>query len=378
MKNSLSKIECLFTKAIKNQRLYFLKVWLYPLSFLFYVFLQIRNHLYKFNVLKKQSFDLPIVCIGNIKVGGTGKTPFAMHLASELIQDLKITLVSTGYKAIGVTKDSILSPIDQKGREVPAMFCGDEPYLIKKNIPLLNVYISKNRKACIHKAFINQSDLVLLEDGFQQKNIHKDLTVLMIDPKDPLGKKGYLPSGFLRDTVSEMKHANYFCMQVESFDQINIKKIASEIKKVSASPLFIIKRIPYYFKGEVSFPTKVIREKKVIAFCGIANPEAFFHLLKSIGAEIVCSRVLADHQPIEELDLKNLLKEVSLENVDYIVCTEKDYVKLSISKSLGVPVIYLQTKLEFIYGKKEYENLKKKIKSLVETKSLLKRESLNA
>lgn len=378
MKNSLSKFECLFTQAIKNPRLRFLKGFLYPLSFLFYVFLQIRNHLYKFNVLKKESFDLPVVCIGNIKVGGTGKTPFAMLLASDLIQDLKVTLVSTGYKAIGVTKEAILSPIDQKGREVPAVFCGDEPYLIKKNIPLLNVYISKNRKACINKAFKNQSDLVLLEDGFQQKNIHKDLTVLMVDPKDPLGRNGYLPSGFLRDTISEMKNASYFCMQIESFEQINIKKIASEIKKVSPSPLFITKRIPYYFKGEVSFPTKVIREKKVIAFCGIANPEAFFHLLKSIGAEIVCSRVLADHQQIDELDLKNLVEEVSLVNVDYIVCTEKDYVKLSISKSLGVPVIYLQTKLEFIYGKKEYENLKKKIKSLVETKSLLKRESLNA
>lgn len=378
MRNSLSKIECLFVEILKGRKFYFLKPFLYPISLLFYLFLQIRNHLYKFNVLKKEVFDLPVVCIGNIKAGGTGKTPFAIYLASDLIGDLKMTLVSTGYKALGVTKDLILSTIDQKGREVPALFCGDEPYLIKKNIPMLEVYISKNRKACIDKASKNRSDLVLLEDGFQQKNIHKDLTVLMIDPKDPLGKSGYLPYGFLRDTVSEMQNASYFCMQVESFHQINIKKIVLELKKVSSAPVFITKRIPYYFKGEQNFPLKQIRGKSIIAFCGIANPDTFFDLLRSIGAEIILSKVLADHQRVKQFELEKIIKEAGLKSVDYIVCTEKDYVKLDFLKCLGIPILYLQTKLEIIYGKKEYENLKKRIKALVETKSLLKRESLNA
>ncbi len=210
--------------------------------------------------------SVPVVSIGNLAVGGTGKTPLVILLAKQFASH-RIAILSRGYG-------------------------GDEMQVIRRHLPNALCYEDAHRVRAAKKAVDEGAELILLDDGFQHRRLHRDFDVVIVRPQDFSDR--VMPSGKLREPVSALKRADAV------FSKIQPK----------------VRRVVDLNGREVS-----IRGCKIGIFCGIGHPERFKKTVESLGAEIVFEYFLADHEPVD----LNHLKSLSLK---HFVCTEKDAVKI--------------------------------------------------
>jgi tetraacyldisaccharide 4'-kinase len=312
----------------------FLSILLYPLSIIYYLITVIRK-----KISIPQKFNIPIICVGNIYIGGTGKTSAAIEIMKILNQSKKICFLTKGYGRKS-KKDIYLNELNISNQNT--VDTGDEALLLNK---YGDVYISNNRAKAINTIIKLGYDAIILDDGFQDHLIFKNLNILCFDSKNWIGNNNLIPSGPLREPLKAIKEANFIVIKGEK-NQI----IENEIKKLSPNIEII------YAENRIE-NNETLKNKNFIAFTGIGDPYSFFNTLLNNNIKIIKQIIYPDHFQFTEKNYKVLFQEAENNNCN-LITTEKDWVR--ISKQFKDKVYY--TKLStLLIGK---ESLEKELKKL--------------
>ena len=312
----------------------FLSILLYPLSIIYYLISVIRK-----KISIPQKFNIPIICVGNIYIGGTGKTSAAIEIIKILNKSKKICFLTKGYGRKN-KKDIYLNELNISNQNT--VDTGDEALLLNK---YGDVYISNNRAKAINTIIKLGYDAIILDDGFQDHLIFKNLNILCFDSKNWIGNNNLIPSGPLREPLTSIKEANFIIIKGEK-NQI----IENEIKKLSPNIEII------YAENRIE-NNETLKNKNFIAFTGIGDPYSFFNTLLNNNIKIIKQIIYPDHFQFTEKNYKVLFQEAENNNCN-LITTEKDWVR--ISKQFKDKVYY--TKLStLLIGK---ESLEKELKKL--------------
>ena len=312
----------------------FLSILLYPLSIIYYLISVIRK-----KISIPQKFNIPIICVGNIYIGGTGKTSAAIEIIKILNKSKKICFLTKGYGRKS-KKDIYLNELNISNQNT--VDTGDEALLLNK---YGDVYISNNRAKAINTIIKLGYDAIILDDGFQDHLIFKNLNILCFDSKNWIGNNNLIPSGPLREPLTSIKEANFIIIKGEK-NQI----IENEIKKLSPNIEII------YAENRIE-NNETLKNKNFIAFTGIGDPYSFFNTLLNNNIKIIKQIIYPDHFQFTEKNYKVLFQEAENNNCN-LITTEKDWVR--IDEQFKDRVYY--TKLStLLIGK---ESLEKELKKL--------------
>jgi len=310
----------------------FLSILLYPLSIIYYLIVLIKK-----KISIPQKFNIPIICLGNIYIGGTGKTPAAIEIAKILNQFKKVCFLTKGYGRES-KKDIYLNQLDIPNQNTKDT--GDEALLLNK---FGHVYISNNRFEAINTIIKLGYDAIILDDGFQDPQIFKNLNILCFDSKSWIGNNNLIPAGPLREPLTSIREANFIIIKGEKNELIE-----KEIKTISRNIEII------YAQNRIE-NIETLKNKNFIAFTGIGNPYSFFNTLLENEIKIIKQIIYPDHFEFTEENYKLLSLEAE-NNKCNLITTEKDYVR--INKQFKEKVYY--TKLNTVLIGKE--SLEKELK----------------
>ena len=317
---------------IKDFRRYWIiKLLLYPLAFLYGLITHLRNLFYDHRLFTSNQYDIPIISIGNIIAGGTGKTPFTM-LCIDLLRSYyrNIVIVSRGY---GRESKGLLVVSDGQGNIQPAKLGGDEPSMIARKYPQVPVIVSEVRKVGIEKAIqIFDANLILLDDAFQHRSVARDCDIVLINGMRSLSGERLLPAGDLREKITNLKRADIVVLN-ESHKKLDQQDILY-LNHIYEGPVFSCHFLPKVLVDsrlqKISDIT-VLKGKEVYLFSAIASPEQFKTMIADIGATIKKVRIYPDHYFYRPSDFEQIKKEYQELNCDYLITTEKDLVKIESS-----------------------------------------------
>lgn len=293
------------------------------LSIPYGIVVRLRALAYARGLHRVKRLDCPVISVGNLTVGGTGKTPMVALIARLLMaRGKRVAVISRGYGGSLEGETRIVS--DGRTLLLSAAEAGDEPVHLATSVPGLMTVIGTDRHAAgiMAQERLNP-DVFILDDGFQHLRLHRDLNILLMDCRSPLGNGRMLPAGLLREPISALQRADLVvytrCSGAES------PAVHGTITSCLAGhSLAGIELLP---DGErQSF--KVLHGRKGLAFAGIADPDAFFESLQTEGLELVATVAFSDHCPYGEDEVARLLAESRTAGADYLITTGKDAVKL--------------------------------------------------
>ena len=272
---------------------------------------------------KTVKISKPVICIGNLIAGGSGKTPVAIAIGKILNEmSVDFAFLSRGYMSDG-SKFLIL----HKGDNHRADQVGDEPMLLIETAP---TFVAKNRLFGAKQIdAMNKFKMIVLDDGMQNDSLYRDLTILVVDGKVGFGNNFLIPAGPMRERLSAgLKKTDFIVVIGEAKDELLAKLAGKTVIKANIIPTNLEK-----FSG-----------KKLIAFCGLAYPQKFFTLLARLDLEVIETYSFPDHYIYQSLELENLCKVAAAKDSS-LVTTKKDWVKFS--PSLQEKIAYLDIELEF-------------------------------
>lgn len=355
---------------MKNTSEYINK-WLLPLSWLYGLIIFLRNKFFDWGILKEKQYDVHIISVGNLTIGGTGKTPHIEYLVNLLLRNYKIAVLSRGYKR--KTKGFVLAGPNSTYKDI-----GDEPLQIKHKFPDITVAVDEDRRRGITKllAMKERPDIILLDDAFQHRYVKPSLSILLSDYNRPMYRDALLPAGRLREPYYNMERANIVIVTKcpKDLKPIDIRIITHELNVFPYQTL-LFTTIKYgdlisLFNKEDLFSKKElplvnITNKKILLITGVASPKA---ILDELGEYTDSIKLLEypDHHNFTGEDIKNIeqaYKDIGDEKAITIV-TEKDAVRLigrnDMSESLRNSMYYLPIKITFL-SKEEETIFNKKI-----------------
>ncbi len=295
-----------------------IRILLFPMAFLYGLVMQIRNFLYDWGIFKTHQFNKPIISIGNLTAGGTGKTPFTIYLAEKFIdKNKKVAIVSRGY---GRKSKGFHLLTDGNKTFATVDIYGDEPILIAQRLPGVIVAVSEKRKNAISYILENYNvDIVLLDDGFQHRAIARDLDIVLLKDEKKFKNRLMLPSGLLREFKFNIKRAGVL-VSADKPIKVNEKK-----KYFSENKIDDLLGIDFKTKGSI----KEMVGQKCVVFAGIALPDNFVFSLKEENIIPKHFVPFKDHYNYSEEDLTFLISLCKKKDCNYLLCTEKDLVKIS-------------------------------------------------
>ena len=327
------------------------KFLLYPASWLYKMAVLFRHQLFDWGILHSEKFDIPVICIGNITVGGTGKTPMAEMVIAYMAQMHNVALLSRGYGRR--TKGYLEVQADSHYRDA-----GDEPLQIKLKFPDTVVAVCEKRSEGIRRICAEhpEVDLIVMDDGFQHRYVEPKINIVMIDATRPVQHDRMLPLGTLRDLPEELHRAHYFVVtkcpeKMAPIDRRILRKVLIQVayqrvyftrfESFMPQPLF-----PDAAPGE-----PLLQGQQVIALSGIGSPKPFLAALRgSYG--VVAEMTLDDHHVYKVRDLNRLRELLDKFPGAVIVTTEKDAVKLTnrakIPEEIQRRIYYLPINISFI------------------------------
>ena len=293
---------------------------LFPLAFLYWLITFIRNWLYDKGILKSHSFDIPIIAVGNLSVGGTGKTPQIEYLIRLLSENYKVAVLSRGYKRS--TEGFILA--DEKAT---ATSIGDEPFQFYSKFPNIQVAVDANRKNGIEKLVQLQDkpDVILLDDAFQHRKVKAGFYILLTAYDDLFCDDYILPFGNLREPSSGKKRADMIIVTKcpKDLSELAQQKIAKKLKVKQSVYFTTIEYDDYVFGNDTQLLVSDIQSESKLLVAGIAKPKLFFDFLKNETDETL---VFPDHHHFSKQDCEQILAKA---NGRKISTTEKDFVRLN-------------------------------------------------
>lgn len=308
-------------------------VILKPLSLVYRTGVSLRLSLYRAGVLRARRLATPVISIGNITAGGSGKTPMTIHIA-ELLKKKGhgVAVLSRGYKR---SSKGVIAVSDKDKVLIGPAEAGDEPYLMARRLSGVPVIVGEDRvKAGEYAIGRFSPEFILLDDGFQHIRLHRDLNILLVDSSAAFGNNRLLPAGLLREPVSAVGRADLIMVKggkLTPGDEERLKGFALETlsfhyKVTGATRLKTNKRLS----------PKELQGLKAFALAGVANPTAFLETLKGLGVSITGKRMYRDHHPYSKADFDSIKSAAA--GAEVIVTTEKDAVKLEGFDEAAVPV----------------------------------------
>ncbi|MDX2481491.1 MAG: tetraacyldisaccharide 4'-kinase [Desulfuromusa sp.] len=311
----------LVSQGAENLLEQFLLILLLPFSYLYGIVGWVRNLCYNLGLLNSYQSSLPVVSVGNLVVGGTGKTPVVDWLAKEFQKvGMRPAIVSRGYSGNFDGDVGIVSSGD--GILMTSAECGDEPFLLAKRNPQCPVLIAKKRTNAIKKLEkIAIADLIILDDGFQHRAVKRDVDLVLLDSIRPLGNGWPLPAGNLREFPRALKRADFLLMTratVQNQERfMGFQPYAShhQLADMAVS-----------LDGQ-TVPVSQLKNLKLLAFAGISDPENFFASLVSLGLTLKNKLGFSDHADYQDQTLNQL--RIASAGADALITTEKDAVKLA-------------------------------------------------
>ncbi len=352
-------------KDIGGLGAYILRGMFRALSYVYTVAVQIRVFLYNHRVLRSKSLGCMVISVGNITVGGTGKTPVVEMLARQLINSgRRVAILSRGYKSNWDKKTHIKKPrVVSDGEKIlqDVGTAGDEPYMLAKEVPEAVVLVDKNRVRAANYAIKEFNiDTVILDDGYQYLKLERQVNMALIDCTNPFGTHRMLPRGILREPVRNLNRANIiFLTKTRGMDLYGLKKKLqhlnpkAEIVETSHKPLYV---------NDVYTGTrrdlKWLAGKRAVCVSGIASPEGFEKALIDLGVMLVGCYRFSDHYIYEKEEIEQIVKDTvgkGNRSAQVLITTQKDAVrfpKINIVREL--PMCYLKVEIDILSGIKEF------------------------
>lgn len=361
------KTENYFFEIIKGQRKgiipFIFRLILLLFSWIFQCFAWCRNWIFDHGWLRRYCPPVPLVIsIGNIVVGGTGKTPMTLLLAKEFYGRFPLAILTRGYRSKAEKLSQPTCLCLNKAPLYPASFCGDEPFLLAQNLPEAFIFVGKNRHKSSIMAVKAGAKIILLDDGMQHRRLSRDLDIVVMDVHDPYGLGYFLPRGFLREGAESLSRAHLIVLNhVESPEQF--EKAKALVQRHSSAPVVGARSNVgqiFDFKGE---KIESLINKKIGIFCGIAHPEYFKKTVEGQGATVLAQHIVPDHCDFDSLELEKFSKQCLELGADLLICTEKDRVRFNEVLALALPVAWLQIELSIVEGLEIWKAFISKAKS---------------
>jgi tetraacyldisaccharide 4'-kinase len=268
---------------------------------------------------EKVKLPCKVISVGNITAGGAGKTPLVIYIAKLAIESgRKTAVVARGYKR---KKNGLIEVGDNSTwHEV-----GDEPKEVFDQISDVRVYVHHSKTSGAQKACDDGAEIVIVDDGFQHRRLHRDIDIVCLDWIDPYGPGGLLPSGLLREPVRNLKRADILVFT--SFDISHASKIKIKGDWDSYYARSEISAFMNLQTGEIK-NSDALRDRKALAFCGLARPDKYFAGLKKTNLNLVGVKAFPDHFHYRQKDIDNLIHTARRGQADCLITTAKDAVKI--------------------------------------------------
>ncbi len=356
-----------------GKRAAFLRLVLLLLSFLFRGIVQTRLWLYRKRLLRDHPLGCMVISVGNLTVGGTGKTPVVERLARTLqAGGRKVAILSRGYKSRRAPlfrrirarlngKGKFWTPrVVSDGTQVllGSREAGDEPYMLAANLPGVVVLVDKDRVKSGRYAIEHfGTDTLILDDGLQYLHLRHRLDIVLVDRHAPFGNEFLLPRGTLREPPANLRRANHIFI-TKSAGGDNAALVArirrynrtAEIVECAHQP----QRLQHVFTGE-RLGLEALKGAYVGAFSAIATPESFEEELRKLGAHVELSRRFTDHHRFKESEIRSFASRCQRRDVAMILTTEKDAVRFPKRMELEVPVYLLRIEIEILRGHESWQ-----------------------
>jgi tetraacyldisaccharide 4'-kinase len=334
---------------------------------------QLRLELYRRRIFRSHSPGCLVISVGNLTVGGTGKTPVVEMLARALEEGgRKVAILSRGYKSVPrpfflrlldkLTKNkSVFVPrVVSDGRSLllDSRTAGDEPFMLANNLRGVVVLVDRDRVKSANYAVREFGvDTLILDDGLQYLRLRHGLEVVLIDRQAPFGNEHVLPRGTLREPPRNLRRATHiFLTKCDGRDngaliaRIRRYNRTADIIECSHRP----KHLRNFVTGETK-PLEFLRGLRVGSICGIAVPESFEQALRALDAEIEISKTYADHHRYTAKEIESFIRRCARRELDAIITTEKDAVRIPRILEPDVPVYYLRVQIEILAGQAAWD-----------------------
>ena len=296
---------------------------LFPLAWLYAVAARVRNWCFDRNILRVQHVAVPVISVGNLTTGGTGKTPFVEYIARYLCSKNKcVAVISRGY---GRSTKGTHLVTDGKQIRGTAFKAGDESFQIANKLPAVIVVVDEDRVRGAQFA-VDQfhPDVIVLDDGFQHRRLYRDMDIVLIDATRNIGEISFLPLGRRRENVSSLRRATLIALtRVDDIVPDWMNGLRDETKAPMVTVNFRPERFRCLDTKEVC-ETEHMKGKQCVAFCGIGNPESFRKILVQSGLHVVEFVVYPDHHQYTEADFSALRSRLESGIAEMMVTTEKD------------------------------------------------------
>src|SRR5213596_507785 len=345
---------------------------LYALSFIYDTLVQLRLYFYRKRVFRERTLGCLVISIGNLTVGGTGKTPIVEKFARALqAGGRRVAILSRGYKSVPRKRgwrswfrgDSEPPRIVSDGKSLllDSLTAGDEPYMLAHNLKDVIVLVDKDRvksgRFAIDKWNI---DTLLLDDGLQYLHLKHRLDMVLVDRQAPFGNEFLLPRGTLRESPRNLRRASYIFITKNTGEPNNllIQRVrcynrTAEIIECAHKPLYL----QNVYTGE-RLPLEHLRDAFIGSLCGIAAPESFEGGLKKLGARVDLAKRYIDHHRYSEAELQSFINRCIRRDLQMIVTTEKDAVRMPRlpDSELRVSICFLRVEIEILSGHESWEH----------------------
>ena len=308
-------------------------------SFLYSWGVQLKLALYRSGTLQQHRLPATVISIGNITVGGTGKTPTAQMMA-QMIREMgyKVVILNRGYRAHWQAEIGLVS--DGRKIYMTAHEAGDEAYLLAKTLPGIPVVIGKDRSISGRYAVEKLgAQVIILDDGYQHWQLARDLDIVLIDSLNVFGNTHLLPRGTLREPLSHLDRADVFLLtktdQATGWSREYLRKVLKQynpdapVAESIHNPCYFVE-IADWYKGiqDKNYPLSELEGREVLAFSAIGNPSSFEQTLSDLGLHMVDTVRYPDHHDYGVLEMQSVTERAVAKNAYALVTTAKDAVKI--------------------------------------------------
>ena len=372
----LEQIETYVLSVIEDRRKDAGALWLsrllLALSWLYRLIVQTRLFLFRHGIIRYHSLGCQVISIGNLTVGGTGKTPVAEAFARALVkQGRKVAILSRGYKSetppfwprmlnllrLGADPNPPRVVSDGRSLLLDSATSGDEPFMLASNLPKVVVIVDKNRvKAGRHAIRKYGCDTLLLDDGFQYMALKHRLDLVLVDSTNPFGNRQMLPRGILREPVRNIRRASYlFITKSRPGGEPELK---AELRALNPTAEIIecrhsAKKLRDVFSGAEQ-PLSKLDGLEVAAISGIAQPKGFEDELVRLGAKLLYHKRFADHHRYSQMEIIEFINKSIERGAQAIVTTEKDAVRFPNIERRDLPMYLLRVEIELLSGVEDF------------------------
>jgi tetraacyldisaccharide 4'-kinase len=349
--------------------------FLLPLSWLYAAGVSVRNWMFDVGVFRVENIGVPVISVGNLSAGGTGKTPLVAHLARSLReQKRRVAIVSRGY---GRKTKGYVVVSNGRQRCAEAFASGDEPAELAEKLYGVAIVVDEQRVRGA-KRVVSEfgTDVVILDDGFQHRSLHRDIDIVVVTADELVEGSRLLPAGYRRETMNALQRADVIviskCKDMHHFERAVEKLDQAFVNRIVGTQVNVTRVRPVW--NDNALALSELAGKNVMAFSGIGSPNSFERTLAGLGVQLIDHKRFPDHHWYSQSDVRDLLDRSKELHPDIVVTTEKDYVRLgalgsdSVDFAEALRLHVVQVEVGFITGEQTLMNAINAVKDVIEKK----------